>query len=233
MPSPAAGTAPLGGAEQALPPGMAIPGHGQPGLTGPHPVPAMEPAAPKDGVPGANRPLLPPRLVWRLAAHKPVLDHGRGAARLTDDWQTWRFLPDKKLNRFYPAGTWTVTATAKGANGTTVTQYASFELKRESRLTAVRAEKSARAGGVRLRGSLTRVDPRGLTDYGPFAKQRLEVLWRPDESSAWQAVGEATTDAAGAFVGTVQGRTDGFWRVRFPGTGHYAADLSKARQIAQ
>ncbi|MFC7111581.1 hypothetical protein ACFQQB_71045 [Nonomuraea rubra] len=152
---------------------------------------------------------------------------------MTDDWQTWRFLPDKKLNRFYPAGTWTITATAKGANGRTITQYASFELKRETRLTAVRAEKAARADGVRLRGSLTRVDPRGLTDYGPFAKQRLELLWRPDASSEWQAVGQVTTDAAGAFVGTVQGRTDGHWRVRYPGTGHYASDLSKSRQIAQ
>jgi hypothetical protein len=152
---------------------------------------------------------------------------------MTDDWETWRFLPDKKLNRFYPAGTWTITATARGANGRTITQYASFELKRETRLTAVRAEKPARADGVRLRGSLTRVDPRGLTDYGPFAQQRLEVLWRPDPSSAWQAVGQVMTDAAGAFVGTVPGRTDGYWRVRFSGTGHYAPDLSKVRQIMQ
>nr|SBO98086.1 hypothetical protein BN4615_P7602 [Nonomuraea gerenzanensis] len=191
-------------------------------------------AAPREGVPGASRPALPQRLVWRLAPGITLLDPAPGAARTrTDDWQTWRFLPDKKLNRFYPAGTWTITATAKGTNGATITQYASFELKRETRLTSVRAEKSARTDGVRLRGSLTRVDPRGLTDYGPFAKQRLEVLWRPDASSAWQAVGETTTDGAGAFVGTFQGRTDGYWRVRFPGTGHYAPDLSKSRQIAQ
>ncbi|WP_043628018.1 hypothetical protein [Nonomuraea candida] len=185
-------------------------------------------ATPKDGVSSYGRTPLPPRLVWRL---------GTGAARMAadtpDGWQTWRFLPDKRLNRFYPAGTWTITATAKGANGRTVTQYASFELKRETKLSAVRAEKSARADGVRLRGSLTRVDPRGLTDYGPFGKQRLEVLWRPDASSAWTRVGETTTDAAGAFVGTVKGRTGGYWRVRFPGTGHYAANVSKVRQIVQ
>ncbi|MGP4097775.1 hypothetical protein, partial [Nonomuraea sp. KM90] len=126
-----------------------------------------------------------------------------------------------------------ITATARGAGGATITEYASFELRRETRLSEVRAEKSARTDGVRMRGSLTRVDPRGLTDYGPFAKQRLEILWRPDEAAAWETVGETTTDAAGAFMGTVQGRTGGYWRVRYPGTGHYASDVSKSRQIAQ
>ncbi|MEV5498327.1 hypothetical protein AB0M50_23305 [Nonomuraea fuscirosea] len=170
-------------------------------------------------------PVIPPRIVWRLVPAPP--------ARMTDGWQTWRFLPDKRLNRYYPAGTWTITATAKGKDGTTVTQYASFELRRQTRLSSVRAEKSARTDGVRLHGSLTRVDPRGLTDFGPFAKQRLELLWRPDAKSPWETVGETTTDAAGAFAGTIEGRTTGEWRVRYPGTGHYSADLSKIRQIAR
>lgn len=170
-------------------------------------------------------PVIPPRIVWRLVPAPP--------ARMTDGWQTWRFLPDKRLNRYYPAGTWTITATAKGKDGTTVTQYASFELRRQTRLSSVRAEKSARTDGVRLHGSLTRVDPRGLTDFGPFAKQRLELLWRPDAKSPWETVGETTTDASGAFAGTIEGRTTGEWRVRYPGTGHYSADLSKIRQIAR
>ncbi|MEV0308802.1 hypothetical protein [Nonomuraea fuscirosea] len=170
-------------------------------------------------------PVIPPRIVWRLVPAPP--------ARMTDGWQTWRFLPDKRLNRYYPAGTWTITATAKGKDGTTVTQYASFELRRQTKLSSVRAEKSARTDGVRLHGSLTRVDPRGLTDFGPFAKQRLELLWRPDAKSPWETVGETTTDASGAFAGTIEGRTTGEWRVRYPGTGHYSADLSKIRQIAR
>ncbi|MFC5828520.1 hypothetical protein [Nonomuraea insulae] len=188
----------------------------------PRQVPAAADAtAPKVSVPEA----LPPRLVWRQAPDP--------AFRMTDGWQTWRFLPDKRLNRFYPAGTWTITATAKGLNGTTVTQYASFELKRETKFSEVRAEKSARADGVRVRGSLTRVDPRGLTDFGPFAKQRLEILWRRDESSAWERVGETRTDAAGGFVSTIGGHLDGQWRVRYPGTGHYAPEVSKSQQITQ
>jgi hypothetical protein len=181
--------------------------------------------APKVGVQPQTGEVIPPRLVWRRIPVPP--------ARMADGWETWRFLPDKRLNRYYPAGTWTITATAKGKDGKTAVQYASFELKRESRLSSVRAEKSARGDGVRLRGSLTRVDPRGLTDYGPFAKQRLEILWRPDTTSAWEKAGQATTDASGAFVQTVQGHTGGYWRVRYTGTGHYAPDNSKAHQIAQ
>ncbi|MCF6469935.1 hypothetical protein FAF44_16265 [Nonomuraea sp. MG754425] len=212
--------------------------------------PARDPAqetgtgGPKDGVRTQQDAAVPPRLVWRLAHGGPRMTAPKqgaaamtglelGAARVKDTggWQTWRFLPDKRLTRFYPAGTWTITATAKGANGATVTEYASFELRRETRLAGVRAERPARADGVRLRGSLTRVDPRGLTDYGPFAKQGLEILWRPDTTSEWQTVGRTTTDAAGAFVGMVLGHTDGYWRVRYPGTRHYAADISKTRQI--
>ncbi|PZG17446.1 hypothetical protein [Nonomuraea aridisoli] len=183
----------------------------------PQPGPAS-----KDGATAQEAPPLPPHMVRRTAA-----------ARVADGWQTWRFLPDKRLTRYYPAGTWTITATATGANGATIKEYASFELRRETKLSSVRVEKSPRAETVRVRGSLHRVDPRGLTDYGPFGRQRLELLWRPDTSSDWQKAGEATTDAAGAFVGTVKGRTSGYWRVRYSGTAHYAPDISKAHQIAQ
>ncbi|TDD45684.1 hypothetical protein E1286_23185 [Nonomuraea terrae] len=185
----------------------------------PNPQPAP---ASKDGAIAQERPQLPPHMVRRTAA-----------ARVADGWQTWRFLPDKRLTRYYPAGTWTITATATGANGATIKEYASFELRRETRLSSVRVEKSPRTDTVRLRGSLTRVDPRGLTDYGPFGRQRLELLWRPDTSSDWEKAGETTTDAAGAFAGTVKGRTGGYWRVRYSGTAHYASDISKAHQITQ
>lgn len=225
VPSQATGTepaAPAPGGEAVTPLTPLTPLNPQEDASNPQKVPAAGDAtAPKVGVPAA----IPPRLVWRQVPGP--------AFRMTDGWQTWRFLPDKRLNRFYPAGTWTITATAKGQDGTTVTQHASFELKRETKFSEVRAEKSARTDGVRLRGSLTRVDPRGLTDFGPFAKQRLEILWRQDESSAWARVGETLTDAAGAFVSTVGGHVDGQWRVRYPGTGHYAPEISKSRQITQ
>jgi hypothetical protein len=77
---------------------------------------------------------------------------------MADGWETWRFLPDKRLSRFYPAGTWTVTATAHGKDGATVTEYASFQLRRDTKLSEVQVERAR--GAVRLRGSLTRVDPR-------------------------------------------------------------------------
>ncbi|MFI7133135.1 hypothetical protein ACIBQ1_46190 [Nonomuraea sp. NPDC050153] len=154
-------------------------------------------------------------------------------ARMADGWETWRFLPDKQLNRFYPTGIWTISVTAKGAGGRAVTEYASFQFRRDTKLSSVRADKLEGTDLVRLRGALRRVDPRGYTDYGPFAKQQLEILWRGDESSAWEQIGQTTTDASGTFETTVTGRSGGLWRVRYPGTGHYASDASKARQIAQ
>ncbi|MEU8361619.1 hypothetical protein AB0C27_36940 [Nonomuraea sp. NPDC048882] len=254
-PGPVPPAAPLTGSvpSTAVPGGTSPKEDAQPVLVRPRPVPmapvvngqpavddrpvagVQAPGAAPGAAPGTGAkvgvtvedtfPLLPPRIVWRRITAPP--------ARMADGWQTWRFLPDKRLNRYYPAGTWTITATAKGKDGTTVTEYATFELRRQAKLSSVRVEKSARPNGVRLRGSLTRVDPRGLTDFGPFAKQRLELLWRPDANSPWETVGETTTDAAGAFAGTIEGRTAGEWRVRYPGTGHYSADLSKIRQITR
>ncbi|MEV0235029.1 hypothetical protein [Nonomuraea sp. NPDC050786] len=197
----------------------------------PSPAPSP-PAAPEPSVEvtpapdaGAAR-LAPSRPLWQ--AMGPVQ-----APRANDGWETWRFLPDKRLNRYYPTGTWTITATAKGAHGATVTEYASFQLRRATRITSVTAEEAGRSGAVRLSGSLRRVDPRGYTGYGPFAKQPLEILWRLDDSSPWEKAGQTTTDASGAFETTVTGRTGGFWRVRYLGTGHYAPDISKSQQITQ
>ncbi|MBF8194324.1 hypothetical protein ITP53_53430 [Nonomuraea sp. K274] len=180
------------------------------------------------------RPALPPTLEWRAEPSSNSWAPA-GAARMTGRWETWRFLPDKRLNRYYPAGTWTIAATAKDAGGATVTEYASFQLKRDTRLSEVTVERAKGADGatVRLRGSLTRVDPRGLTDYGPFAGQPLEILWRPGNSATWERVGQAKTDAAGGFVSTIQAPAGGQWRVRYPGTGHYSSDISKTRQITQ
>ncbi|GGP08951.1 hypothetical protein LDL08_13795 [Nonomuraea glycinis] len=164
-------------------------------------------------------------------AAPPAWSLAPDSMRMRGGWQTWRFLPDKPLNRYYPAGTWTITATAKGPNGTSVTSYASFQLRRESKLSTVRVARAGDAQGVRLSGSLTRLDPRGTTDFSPFARQRVEILWREDATGAWRRVAEATTTASGAFHRTVSGRPGGDWRVRYLGTGHYAPDDSKIRQI--
>ncbi|MGP3932748.1 hypothetical protein [Nonomuraea sp. KM88] len=171
---------------------------------------------------------LPAMMAWRVGS--PA--RSATPASAAEGWETWRFLPDKRLNRYYPTGTWTIAATATGRGGTTVTEYESFQFRRNTKLASVRVDGTA-GGKVRLRGSLTRVDPRGLTDYGPFSRQKLDILWRADESSDWERIGEVRTDAAGSFATTVSGRTGGFWRVRYPGTGHYAADISKVQQITQ
>jgi hypothetical protein len=188
-------------------------------------LPLLEPPQPLPVAADPKEDVVPPRLVWRMAAPS--------AARMTGAWQTWRFLPDKKLNRFYPTGTWTITATASGADGATVTEYASFQLRRATKLSTVRVDKAPKANdAVRLRGSLTRIDPGGYTDFGPFAKQRLEIQWRDKASPTWEKIAETTTDAAGSFIERVPPRTGGHWRIHYPGTAHYAPFTTKPRQIA-
>ncbi|GAA3239348.1 hypothetical protein [Nonomuraea helvata] len=216
--------------EPGAPPGTVLADKVTDEATEPQP-PALAPS-----LPAAPEPSVEVTPGAELGAARRALWDAMGilqAPRASEDWATWRFLPDKRLNRYYPTGTWTITATAKGAHGATVTEYASFQLRRATRLTSVTAEEAGRSGAVRLSGSLRRVDPRGYTGYGPFAKQSLEILWRLDESSPWQKAGQATTDASGAFETTVTGRTGGLWRVRYLGTGHYAPDLSKSQQITQ
>ncbi|MEV0147511.1 MULTISPECIES: hypothetical protein [unclassified Nonomuraea] len=192
----------------------------------------------------------------RLAPRSPERDHKRGSAsdqgtgrdkrdatvswrptpgwmRFEGDWQTWRFLPDKALNRTYPAGTWTITATAVGADGSTATKYTTFQLRRETRLDAVRVAPAPDGSAVRFTGSLTRVGPRGLADYAPFAAQPVDVLWRPEGGETWEEVAEATTGDTGAFTTSVEGRTGGSWRLRYEGTPRYAPILSKIYQTAE
>ncbi|MFE0155318.1 hypothetical protein ACFWY5_49845 [Nonomuraea sp. NPDC059007] len=180
------------------------------------PLPAPLPPAPGLAVPGQA-----PRWHEEMA----------GPMRRGDGWQTWRFLPEKGLTRYYPSGTWTIVATATSPDGRTVTAHKSFKLRKETRLTSVQATKVAGTKAVRLRGVLTRVDPMGFTDYAPFGNQRMEILHRRDEKSPWRQEAVATTSELGKFGKTVLGPARGQWRARFPGTGHYAAELSSVEHI--
>lgn len=170
----------------------------------------------------APRPLLrwPPLPSREEAAAMDALA-AMGAMRLADEWETWRFLPARGLNRFYPAGAWTITATAKDEHGQVVTEYQTFELKHQTRLRSVEAERVHGKRGVRLQGTLTRVDPRGYTDYAPFAGQRLEIEHRR-EGGDWAKAATVTTTATGRFARTLPARAHGTWRVRFEGTNKYA-----------
>ncbi|MFI6603015.1 hypothetical protein ACIBHX_42815 [Nonomuraea sp. NPDC050536] len=196
----------------------------------------VEPGAPPSSVPSATpapAPSASPGSGLRVAA-PPALRMARavpGAEMQADEWETWRFLPEKGLNRFYPAGAWTITATAKGADGQTVTKYTSFQLRRETRLTSVRVGKARTAQGVRLRGSLNKVDPSGYSDYVPFGGQTVEILYRKETTDSWDLAGTTVTKSTGAFGRTIQGRPGGYWRLRFPGTAHYASKISSIRKI--
>ncbi|MEV8638377.1 hypothetical protein AB0395_42665 [Streptosporangium sp. NPDC051023] len=147
-----------------------------------------------------------------------------GARRSGRGWETWRFLPDKELTRWYPAGRWTVTVTARGSGGAVATERAVFRLRRETRFSAVQAV--AGDAGVRVRGVLNRVDPQGYLDYAPFPGQPVDILHRRARGDAWESVASATTDAQGRFIRNVAGAEAGEWRIWFAGTGHYAARRS-------
>ncbi|MBG0832949.1 hypothetical protein HS041_35190 [Planomonospora sp. ID67723] len=200
------------------------------GVSGPDGVTIqVEPGA----VPGTDAPAGRGSGDSRTASGRVAVPRVEGApvrlGRTGAEWETWRFLPERRLNRRYPAGRWTITATARGAEGATAVRYAEFWLKRATVLTSVQVVRGE--GGVRVGGVLRRVDPQGYTDYAPFAGQPVEILYRRDGEEAWGRVAGAVTDRLGYFVRKVEGHRRGDWRVRFPGTGRFAADSSRVLRV--
>ncbi|MGV9326129.1 hypothetical protein [Streptosporangium sandarakinum] len=142
-------------------------------------------------------------------------------------WETWRFLPDKQLNRWYPAGPWMVIATVRGAGGASATGYARFELKRATRFSSIEAVREGR--DVKVTGVLNRVDPQGYLDYAPFPGQPVEILHREEGRESWTTAASATTDRQGRFTRRMPGAArggGGDWRIRYTGTSGHAPRLS-------
>ncbi|MBG0816853.1 hypothetical protein [Planomonospora sp. ID82291] len=145
-------------------------------------------------------------------------------------WRTWRFLPERRLNRWYPTGLWTVTATAKGQDGSRVVRHAGFRLRHATDFSALQVRRADR--GVQIRGVLNRLDPEGYLDYAPFPRQPVEILHRPARGEEWTTVATATTDRGGRFVRKLRGHRGGEWRVRFPGTNRHAPETETVRRSA-
>lgn len=156
------------------------------------------------------------------AARAPARFAGSAGER-EDEWATWSFLPGRGLNRFYPSGLWTVTATARSADGVTVLRQTSFRLRHETRVVSVRAAKVPGVKALRIQGKVERVDPEGYRDYATFPGVRVEILRRGPLETEWSRVAKATTKSDGRFSRTVKGRAAGWWRVRYPGDDDYAA----------
>lgn len=218
-PSPPSGDAvpvPSASPDPVVPPGTAVPG------TVPGAVPVGVPAAvPLPGLGGLASAVVP-RMTGRSR-------DGRPARRISSgEWETWRFLPDKPLSRWYPHGPWTVTATAVNARGERAVAHAGFNLRRETQIEGL---KVAREGnGVRVTGTLLRVGPGGKVDYRPFAGQRVRIRFRPEGSSRWKTVGEAVTREDGWFSAKVRADGEGAWRAEYAGTPRYAAETSAQRE---
>ncbi|GAA4200799.1 hypothetical protein GCM10022252_54550 [Streptosporangium oxazolinicum] len=188
-------------------------------VTAPRPGSGRGPALAPGPVPG-------PIVSARLAPGA-----GRIVSRPGEGWETWRFAPEKSLSRWYPAGPWTVSVTAQGADGAEVTGHTGFLLKRLTRFGGVEAVREG--PGVRVTGVLNRVDPQGALDYAPFPGQPVEILHRPGEKAGWTKVAGATTDSQGRFARTVGDRTGGEWRIRFQGTNHYAPRLGIVHKVSR
>ncbi|MBB2915272.1 hypothetical protein FHS43_006592 [Streptosporangium becharense] len=189
----------------------------------PGPLPTEVPSLLPGPVSGPSRTPAPATGPGRAVPGHAAARAGLVVRRAADGWETWRFNPEQTLSRWYPAGRWTVTVTAKGTGGRTVVGRRGFQLRRQTRFSAVRAV--AGGEGTRVRGVLNRVDPQGYLDYAPFPERPVEILHRTGEED-WAEVGTATTDAHGRFGRTLPIRPGGRWRIRFAGTSHYAPGLS-------
>ncbi|MEU4547776.1 hypothetical protein [Nonomuraea dietziae] len=182
----------------------------------------------------AVKPQAPPASKGRPAVQRPVAPEelatpGAPPQRVGDGWETWRFMPSQGLTRFYPSGVWTITATAKAEDGSTVTKYHTFNLRHETKLGDLEIDRVHGAKAVRLSGTLRRVDPNGYADFAPFAKQRLEISYRRTEAEEWQQVATVDTAATGRFERRVDGKMHGLWRVHYAGNDSYAAEQAGTR----
>ncbi|MEW9531118.1 hypothetical protein [Microbispora sp. NPDC049125] len=201
------------------------------------------PAAPAPGAP-AQIPPRPGGLAGLTPSQVPRFvgtTLGRGGApwflpmRTTragagQEWETWRFLPEKALSRWYPSGPWTVTATAWDARGGVVTARTTFALRRATSLEGVKAVRDGDEG-VRVTGTLLRVDPVGRVDYRPFPGQRVTVSYRRGGSGEWRPLGRAFTRRDGWFSTRLRAPGDGVWRAEYSGTTHYAPDVSAEKHL--
>ncbi|KAB8187305.1 hypothetical protein [Microbispora catharanthi] len=232
-----------------LEPGRAPSGGDEPGgEPGKEPEPDATPSPPSgDAVPvppGSPDPMVPPDAAVPAGVPLPGLGGlasaampgmvgasraGRPVRRISSgEWETWRFLPDKPLSRWYPSGPWTVTATAVNARGERAVARVGFNLRRATEIEGLKVVRDG--DGVRVTGTLLRVDPVGKVDYRPFAGQRVRICFRPAGSSRWKTVGEAVTRRDGWFTARVRAEGEGAWRAEYAGTSRYAADASPQRE---
>ncbi|MBB2744460.1 UNVERIFIED_ORG: hypothetical protein FHR35_004296 [Microbispora rosea subsp. rosea] len=212
-PEPAATPSPPSGDAVPVPPGSPDPVV-SPGA-------AVPPAVPLPGLGGLASAAMP-GMVGASRTGRPVRRISSG------EWETWRFLPDKPLSRWYPSGPWTVTATAVNARGERAVARVGFNLRRATEIEGLKVVRDG--DGVRVTGTLLRVDPVGKVDYRPFAGQRVRICFRPAGSSRWKTVGEAVTRRDGWFTARVRADGEGAWRAEYAGTSRYAADASPQRE---
>ncbi|WP_283137001.1 hypothetical protein [Rhizohabitans arisaemae] len=77
---------------------------------------------------------------------------------------------------------------------------------------------------LNIRGRLDVNEPGG---WGGYERQRVHVLFRPENSGSWQYVDSDVTDHAGRFHVAVDARESGWWRAEFRGNGEANGSWSR------
>jgi hypothetical protein len=121
---------------------------------------------------------------------------------------------------------WTIGATATDQAGNEVKAYTTFHLRRETALEGFAVSQRKR---VRVSGTLMRLDPYGLLGRRPFAKRRVLIRFR-EAGGEWRTLASVLTRQDGSFDRRVKPAGEGVYRVEFPATSRYAADISPERR---
>lgn len=129
------------------------------------------------------------------------------------------------------AGTWNVSAYAIAADGDAafLDAAASFDLRRETRLTADAAPEKVRRGRtVTVTGDVRHAGWAAGTTVAAAAGQEVELQFRAKGGYAYRTVKTVTTAADGTVSANVRAFQDGSYRWSYAGTSGTAAAVSPA-----
>lgn len=125
------------------------------------------------------------------------------------------------------AGGWTMKGYASDAAGNrsgSSSVLDRFSLKRHVYLSSWQAEPTNKTS-FRFAASLAVAKKGG---YESLPAQIVSLDFRPKGSSTWKKKHEVTSTDGGIYYGTRTNTTDGYWRMRFPGSGTLTKAVTRA-----
>jgi len=124
------------------------------------------------------------------------------------------------------AGAYDVDVTAYDSDYNTTTGHASFQVRRNTYVTAFKAGPSPirRGKAITVSGQLKGLNAIG--DYSGVKAQRVQIFFKKKGTSKWVSYGFAGTGNTGKFAKRFKAKTSGYWTVRFAGTGWWNKSAS-------